>query len=79
MPQLTIYLDQESDEAVRQAAQREQLSQSKWARIALLKAASEEHQWPPNYQNLFGSITDPSFAPPQDSQANLDHPADFGA
>ena len=61
MPQLTIYLDEETAEKAREAAQRAGFSLSRWAREKLSAAADVGKTWPEGYFDLFGSIDDPDF------------------
>ncbi|MFH2029848.1 MAG: toxin-antitoxin system, antitoxin component [Bacteroidota bacterium] len=60
MPQLSLYIDEETLKKISAAAKIENISLSKWASIKL--ADSLSNKWPENYFSLFGAITDDSFA-----------------
>jgi len=77
MPQLNIYLDKESEKAVRAAARKQSLSLSKWAGRELLRAASKGKQWPEDYSTLLGSIQDETFSIPEDGVDSPDQQAEF--
>ena len=72
MAQVTIYLKEEVHSEIREAAEREGMSLSKWASKHLLTAA-KSGGWPTGFFELFGSVADESFAEP----AELD-PGDDG-
>ncbi len=55
--QMTIYLDPETEKKVRAAAERDDMSLSKWAGQQLAKAAGAG-SWPEGYFELFGSVDD---------------------
>jgi len=59
MPQLSLYIDQDTMKKVEKAAKLENVSLSKWVCKKLKSVMIDE--WPDNYFELFGSITDPSF------------------
>ncbi len=61
MPQLTLYVDDDTARRTRLAARRSGKSLSAWARERLRKAASEGEEWPEGYFDLFGSVSDPTF------------------
>ena len=71
MAQLTLYLKDEAHSAVREAAEREGLSLSKWASKHLLSAAKSTG-WPTGFFDLFGSIDDESFSEPAELDAGDD-------
>lgn len=56
MPQLNIYLDEDTQQAAKRAAKRAGCSVSSWARQQLKVAADEGKLWPADYEQLFGSI-----------------------
>lgn len=56
MAQLTIYLDEETLKAVRQAAATEGLSQSQW--VASLIKRKTINEWPEHIRNLAGQWSD---------------------
>ncbi|MCC5847982.1 MAG: toxin-antitoxin system, antitoxin component [Verrucomicrobia bacterium] len=78
MPQLTIYLDKDSERAVVNAARRESVSRSKWARKVLIEAAEKGQHWPAEYSFVLGSVSDETFQPPDDPPETSDQHADFG-
>jgi hypothetical protein len=59
MPQLSLYIDAKTLSKLQEAAKINNTSVSKWVN----KKLKEEllHNWPDNYQSLFGSINDESF------------------
>ncbi len=59
MPQLSLYLDDETLKKVEKAAKLEGTSISKWVTGKLKE--NLENDWPDNYSSLFGSISDESF------------------
>ena len=61
MPQLSLYIDEETLSKIEIAAIIEKLSLSKWV-VSKLKDTLE-HSWPDGYESLFGAITDDSFSP----------------
>ncbi len=71
VPQLTIYLDRETQREVEEAARREGCSLSRWARGHLL-AAAKRRGWSPGYFDLLGSLTDDTFREPEEIQWSAD-------
>ena len=65
MPQLSLYLDAETIQEIKNAASNSDLSVSKWIRTRIL--SSPKKDWPENYFDLFGSITEESFEEPADA------------
>ncbi len=63
MPQLSLYIDEKTLKNVEKAAKTEHVSISKWVCGKLKKSFNED--WPENYFNLFGSISDDSFSRPK--------------
>lgn len=61
MPQLSLYIDEETLKKIEIAAKIEHLSLSKWV-VSKLRITLE-HSWPDDYELLFGAITDDSFNP----------------
>ena len=59
MPQLSIYLDEKTLRDIETAAKIEQISISKYV-VQRIKD-SLRHEWPQNYENLFGTIEDDTF------------------
>lgn len=62
MPQLSLYLDEKTLELVQHAAKISHLSVSKW--VANQLRSQLQNEWPDQYFELFGAITDPSFDRP---------------
>ena len=71
MPQLFLYLDEESMANLKANATREQVSLSKYT-SKILKEHSYSHGWPENYWDLFGTIEDASFTAPAELNMSLD-------
>ena len=65
MPQVSIYIDEETYQRIVIAAKTEKVSLSKFVTRKLRH--SLEDTWPVNYDRLFGAIDDPDFGvpPPQ--------------
>lgn len=59
MPQLSIYLDEKTLREIEIAAKIEQISISKY--VVQRVKDSLCHEWPQNYENLFGAIEDDTF------------------
>ncbi|MCP5464740.1 MAG: CopG family transcriptional regulator [Deltaproteobacteria bacterium] len=62
MSQVTIYLDDKTEQAARKAAKDSGLSLSRWI-VSLIKR-KEKTEWPEGFQNIAGSIED--FPDPED-------------
>jgi hypothetical protein len=60
MPQVSLYIDEETLKRIEIAAKTEHLSLSKYVSLKLRGSLAD--QWPERYGELFGSITDTSFA-----------------
>ena len=75
MPQLSLYLDDQTMETLRNDAAREGTSLSKHARHLISNNASSA--WPAGFWDLYGSIDDPTFVRPPDEPYDLDDPCDF--
>jgi len=69
MPQLSLYIDEETLHKLETAAKLENLSISKYVVQKLNETMSAS--WPTGYEKLFGSIQDRSF--------DIDSPRDFSA
>jgi hypothetical protein len=72
MAQLTIYIDEQTQERARQAARRENRSLSSWACEQLRLAADRGEIWPEGFGKLYGSIDDSEFAVPDELKAEAD-------
>ncbi|XDD46093.1 toxin-antitoxin system, antitoxin component [Leptospira sp. WS39.C2] len=62
MPQLSLYLDQDTLKKIELAAKKEKVSISQWVKGKL--QSSFEKKWPDNFFQLYGSIEDDSFNKP---------------
>lgn len=62
MPQVSLYLNDDTFARVRKAAEAESMSVSKWVAKKLNDAMAEE--WPDGFDQLFGSIADDTFKAP---------------
>lgn len=71
MPQLSLYLDDESMESLREESKREGLSLSKYARVQL---ARTNGTWPVSFWSTYGSLDDETFTIPEESTTLLDGP-----
>jgi hypothetical protein len=56
MPQLTLYIDEETDRKMRKAARAAGVSRSSWAAEAIRKKLGEE--WPESFMKLAGAWED---------------------
>ncbi|MBM9578655.1 toxin-antitoxin system, antitoxin component [Leptospira sp. 201903070] len=63
MPQVSLYLDQDTLKKIETAAKKEKISISQWVRVKI--QSSFDKSWPEEYFNLFGSIQDESFSEPK--------------
>lgn len=70
MPQISLYIDEETMQQVEKAAKGEQLSISKWVGKQLKK--SLKANYPADFENLYGSIKDESFTEPERLPAEAD-------
>jgi hypothetical protein len=59
MPQISLYIDKETLSKIEKAANRDKVSISKWVGSNLKKVIKDDY--PKNYFDLFGSISDDSF------------------
>jgi hypothetical protein len=62
MPQISLYIDQQTLKKIESAAERQHISISRW--VADQIRAKIEPIYPKGYEDLFGSITDESFIEP---------------
>ena len=60
MPQLSLYIDEETLQKLKRAAALEQVSLSKYVSRRINESIADS--WPPRYETLFGAIDDESFA-----------------
>jgi len=70
MPQLSLYLDNQTLKAVETKAKARKISISKYVKEAIEKDIHAN--WPKNYFNLFGSIKDTTFKVPKDLEFETD-------
>lgn len=70
MPQLSLYLDDAAMQGLREAAEREDLSLSQYARECI--ASRENRAWPQSFWATYGAISDPSFREPPELDEELD-------
>ncbi len=64
MPQLSLYLDNKTLEAVELKAKARKISVSRYVKEAIEKDIHSH--WPQDYFNLFGSVSDPTLRVPQE-------------
>ncbi len=70
MPQLSLYLDEETMQKVESAAKSQRLSISKWVAQQIRSRVNAEY--PKEYEGLYGSVQDPSFTVPGDLPFSID-------
>ena len=70
MPQLSLYIDKETLEAIELRAKTSGTSISKYVTAALQSYLSDS--WPQGYWDVFGSVTDDGFAAPEALQRHND-------
>ncbi len=63
MPQISLYIDQETLDKIENAAKREHLSISKW--VAEQIRSRVQPTYPTAFENLFGSVEDETFKRPE--------------
>jgi hypothetical protein len=63
MAQVTIYLDEKTEQKARSAAKRSGKSLSAWLRRVIETAP--EAEWPHDFERLFGAIKDERFVAPE--------------
>lgn len=64
MPQISLYIDESTLKKVEASAKKEHLSLSKW--VAQLIRTRVSNEYPADFGDLFGSITDDSYTIPDD-------------
>ncbi len=72
MPQISLYIDEPTLRKVERAASRQHVSISKW--VAEQIREKVDPIYPSGFENLFGSITDDSFARPNEVARSIDVP-----
>ncbi len=70
MPQLSLYLDDQTLKAVENKAKAKKISVSKYVKEAIEKDINSN--WPKNYFDLFGSIKDQTFKVPKELKFESD-------
>ncbi|TGN07227.1 CopG family transcriptional regulator [Leptospira ilyithenensis] len=75
MPQLSLYIDQETLKKIESAAKKEKVSISQWVKGKLQN--SFEKKWPENYFMLYGAIDDDSFQQTKFPDFKADVPREF--
>ncbi len=63
MPQISLYIDEKTLKKVESAARKQNKSISKW--VAEQLRFSIEPSYPPEFEDLYGSVHDDSFIAPQ--------------
>lgn len=71
MPQLSLYIDDDTLKKIKKEAKKSNLSISQWVRRRIND--SFEKNWPNNYFDLFGSIHDESFVKPSEMDFKNDN------
>lgn len=78
MPQLSLYLDDETMELLRERSARSQDSMSKYV-AKLIQRDDACVGWPQGYwEKVYGSLDDPTFVVPDEINAPLDELVVFG-
>ncbi len=70
MPQISLYVDNETLKKVEQAAKLEKKTISKWVSSKL--KSSLKNDWPREWFNLYGSIKDESFVEAEELSSDKD-------
>ena len=63
MPQVSLYIDKETLSKIEQLAQKNKISISKWVGNNLKRLIKDDY--PEDFFNLFGAVTDNSFVRPE--------------
>jgi len=72
MAQLTIYMDGETRKEIERAASQARSSVSRWVKEKLTNALRKE--WPQNYFDVFGSLSEGDIHRPQQPNFKEDRP-----
>lgn len=75
MPQLSLYLDDATMEALRNDAGNAQVSLSQYARQLIQNRA--DSAWPASFWTTYGALSDPSFVEQPELDASLDEIPSF--
>lgn len=70
MPQISLYVDEETFKKVGRAAKLENKSISKWVSSRI--KTSLNNSWPEDWFSLFGSLNDETFKEPNELDINAD-------
>ena len=70
MPQISLYIDERTLKKIENAARHRRISISKW--VAEQIRARLEPEYPAQYKDLFGSVSDDSFRRPEDTPFSSD-------
>ena len=77
MPQLSLYIDDETMGVLRKNADERDVSLSRYARDLI--SSHNESAWPSDFWDVYGALKDDSFVVPEELDPSLDSPADFDA
>ncbi len=64
MPQISLYVDEQTLNEVSKSAKAENISISNWVRLKIKKSLNNE--WSEEFKSLIGSIADETFIEPSD-------------
>jgi hypothetical protein len=74
MPQISLYIDEETLKKARRAAEQRNLSISRW--VAEQIRSRVEAEYPAGFDDLFGSISDETSTEPSELPRSADTPRD---
>jgi hypothetical protein len=74
MPLISLEFDQSTLEKIKKVAKQDNISISVWVRNNIKKALKNEY--PEDFFNLFGAITDDTFIEPNDINSKYDLPVE---
>ena len=77
MPQLSLYIDDETMGVLRKSANERDVSLSRYARDLI--SSQSESAWPSDFWDVYGALEDDSFVVPEGLNPPFDSPADFDA
>ena len=75
MAQLSLYLDDCALAALKEGARREGISMSRYAADSIVERG--RFGWPAGFFDVYGSVSDDTFAAPQDVDSGLDEAVSF--
>lgn len=70
MAQVSLYVDDATLQKIKISAQKQNLTLSKWVLAVIKKNISPSY--PPEFENLFGSISDETFKRPEQADFSAD-------